>query len=104
MRYAHQERVTRRSFQGILNALRRFSVDVTVKDKEEWGRMTIRVVIVEDDSILVREGILRVLERERDIDVVAACPNSVDALAAVQATQPHVVLTGIRIPARHRDD
>jgi DNA-binding NarL/FixJ family response regulator len=66
--------------------------------------MTIRVVIIEDDSILVREGILRVLEREGDIDVVATCANSIEALAAVQATQPDVVLTDIPMPSPQTDE
>jgi DNA-binding NarL/FixJ family response regulator len=66
--------------------------------------MTIRVVIVADDNVLVREGILRVLEREHDLDVVATCANSIEALAAVPATRPNVVLTDIRMPSHERDD
>jgi DNA-binding NarL/FixJ family response regulator len=47
---------------------------------------------------------LRVLEREPDVDVVANCANSIEALAAVQETQPHVLLTDIRISPPQRDE
>jgi DNA-binding NarL/FixJ family response regulator len=65
--------------------------------------MTIRVVFGED-SYLVREGILRVLEDEPDVEIVAAC-GDLDALrAAVLELRPDVVLAGIRMPASTTDE
>jgi DNA-binding NarL/FixJ family response regulator len=65
--------------------------------------MTIRVVFGED-SYLVREGILRVLEDEPDVEIVAAC-GDLDALrAAVLELRPDVVLAGIRMPPATTDE
>ena len=61
--------------------------------------MTIRVVLAED-NLLVREGVRRLLETRRDtsIEVVAACGDLDTLLAAVDAHQPDVVVTDIRMP------
>jgi DNA-binding NarL/FixJ family response regulator len=63
----------------------------------------IRVVVAED-SYLVREGIRRLLEPEPDIEVVAACPDLASLLAAIEAEEPDVVLTDIRMPPSSRDE
>ena len=65
--------------------------------------MTIRVVLGED-SFLAREGILRVLEDEPDVEVLAAC-GDLDALrAAVLELRPDVVLADIRMPPTTTDE
>jgi DNA-binding NarL/FixJ family response regulator len=67
--------------------------------------VTIRVVLAED-NLLVREGVRRLLETRRDtsIEVVAACGDLDTLLAAVDAHQPDVVVTDIRMPPTLTDE
>jgi DNA-binding NarL/FixJ family response regulator len=63
----------------------------------------IRVVLAED-SYLVREGIVRLLGTQPDLEVVGAC-GDLDALyAMVEAEHPDVVLTDIRMPPDETDE
>jgi len=63
----------------------------------------IRVVLAED-SYLVREGIVRLLGTQPDLEVVGAC-GDLDALyALVEAEHPDVVLTDIRMPPGETDE
>jgi DNA-binding NarL/FixJ family response regulator len=67
--------------------------------------VAIRVVLAED-NLLVREGVRRLLETRKDatIEVVATC-GDLDALfEAVDATQPDVVVTDIRMPPTQTDE
>jgi DNA-binding NarL/FixJ family response regulator len=57
----------------------------------------IRVVLA-DDSYLVREAITHVLETEPGFELVASVDNGPALLAAVEAEEPDVVLTDIRMP------
>ncbi|KAE8765055.1 response regulator transcription factor [Georgenia thermotolerans] len=57
----------------------------------------IRVVVVDDQS-LVRVGLRTILEAEDDLEVVAEAGDGREALAAVRATRPDVVLMDIRMP------
>lgn len=63
----------------------------------------IRVVLAED-NYLVREGLLRLLEQEEDIDVVAACEDLPSLERAIAAEKPDVVLTDIRMPPDNADE
>jgi DNA-binding NarL/FixJ family response regulator len=65
--------------------------------------MAIRVVVAED-SVLVREGIARMLERSDDIEVVATCADAPTLRAAVAEHHPDVVLTDIRMPPTGTDE
>ncbi len=65
--------------------------------------MGIRVVVAED-SLLVREGIARLLEAQDSIDVVALCGDYDELLASVDEHQPDVVLTDIRMPPTGTDE
>src|SRR3954453_19405595 len=58
--------------------------------------MVIRVAIA-DDSLLVREGIIHVLERAPQIDVVSASSDHDELLRAIDEQRPDVVLTDIRM-------
>jgi DNA-binding NarL/FixJ family response regulator len=57
----------------------------------------IRVVLA-DDQALLRAGIRSLLDAEADIEVVGEAANGAEALEAVRATSPDVVLMDIRMP------
>ena len=65
--------------------------------------MAIRVVLAED-SYLAREGIVRVLETLRDVELVAICSDLDELRNAVGETRPDVVLTDIRMPPTLTDE
>jgi DNA-binding NarL/FixJ family response regulator len=65
--------------------------------------MTLRVVVGED-SLLAREGILRVLERMPEVEVVAVAQDLDSLREAVDRTRPDVVLSDIRMPPTHTDE
>jgi DNA-binding NarL/FixJ family response regulator len=66
-------------------------------------RVAIRLVLAED-SFLVREGIRRLLETQPQLEVVATCGDLDSLLRAVEAQDPDVVLTDIRMPPGGRDE
>jgi DNA-binding NarL/FixJ family response regulator len=55
-------------------------------------------VAVGDDSLLVREGIVRLLEQVPQVEVVSVCSDFAQLLEAIDVHQPEVVLTDIRMP------
>jgi DNA-binding NarL/FixJ family response regulator len=59
--------------------------------------MPIRVVVA-DDQELVRSGFAMILEAQPDIDVVGEAGNGVEAVEAVRAHDPDVLLLDIRMP------
>jgi DNA-binding NarL/FixJ family response regulator len=63
--------------------------------------MSIRVVVA-DDNLITREGIVQLLEP--DVEVVAACGDLPDLIDAVDRERPDVVLTDIRMPPSHSDE
>jgi DNA-binding NarL/FixJ family response regulator len=65
--------------------------------------MAIRVVIAED-SYLVREGVVRLLETQEGVEVVGACGDFDGLIATVDAERPDVVLTDIRMPPTGTDE
>jgi DNA-binding NarL/FixJ family response regulator len=60
-------------------------------------------VVVADDAMLTREGIVRLL-READIDVLAEAENADDLLRHVRVDRPDVVIVDIRMPPTHTDE
>jgi len=62
----------------------------------------LRVVVV-DDSVLVREGITKVLTA-RGFDVVAHAGDGDGAMAQVEAHRPDVVVIDIRMPPTSTDE
>jgi DNA-binding NarL/FixJ family response regulator len=58
-------------------------------------------VVVAEDSYLVREGIVRVLESTGRVAVPGAVGNAEDLLQAVERLRPDAVLTDIRMPPGH---
>ena len=65
--------------------------------------MTIKVALA-DDSLIVREGIQQLLDTRPDVEVVAACADPDSLLEAIDAAQPGVVLTDIRMPPSNSDE
>jgi DNA-binding NarL/FixJ family response regulator len=62
----------------------------------------VRVAIAED-SVLLREGVARLL-RDEGFDVVAQCENADDLLLKVRSFPPDVVILDIRLPPTHKDE
>ena len=65
--------------------------------------MAIRIVLAED-HFLVREGLRGLLESRPDLEVAAVCGDLDALLAAVEAEQPDVVVTDIRMPPGDSDE
>ena len=65
--------------------------------------MPIRIVLA-DDQYLVREGVRRLLETSDDVEIAAVCDDLDTLLAAVDAEQPDVVVTDIRMPPGDADE
>src|SRR5688500_8814113 len=63
---------------------------------------SIRVVIA-DDSVLLREGVARLLE-ESGFDVVAQAGDADDLLRKVGAHKPDVAVVDVRMPPTNTDD
>jgi DNA-binding NarL/FixJ family response regulator len=61
-------------------------------------------VVLADDSYLVREALVHVLQAADGIEVVAACGDRDTLLAAVDAEAPDVVVTDIRMPPTNTDE
>jgi len=65
-------------------------------------RDPVRVLLVED-SMLLREGLVRLLE-EAGYLTVGALPDATGILDQVRATAPHVVVMDVRLPPSFRDE
>ena len=65
--------------------------------------MAIRVVVAED-SLIVREGLVQLLAASPSVNVVAAYGDVDAVLAAVERDRPDVVLTDIRMPPSNTDE
>lgn len=65
--------------------------------------MAVRVVVGED-SMLVREGIAKVLAPHGDIEVLALCEDLPTLLDAIELHRPDVVVTDIRMPPTGGDE
>jgi DNA-binding NarL/FixJ family response regulator len=65
--------------------------------------VAIRVVVAED-SLIVREGIVQLLAASPSVNVVAAYGDVDAVLAAVERDRPDVVLTDIRMPPSNTDE
>jgi DNA-binding NarL/FixJ family response regulator len=62
----------------------------------------VRIAIAED-SVLLREGIARILD-DAGMDVVAQCDDADDLLLKVRSYSPDVVIVDIRLPPTHNDE
>ena len=55
-------------------------------------------VIVADDHQLVREGLVRLLSLEKDLQVVGVAADGEEAVSLVERLRPHVALVDVRMP------
>jgi DNA-binding NarL/FixJ family response regulator len=62
----------------------------------------VRVAIAED-SVLLREGLARILD-DAGMDVVAQCSDADDLLLKVRSYSPDVAIVDIRLPPTHNDE
>jgi DNA-binding NarL/FixJ family response regulator len=60
-------------------------------------------VVVADDVMLTREGIVRLL-RDADVDVVAEAEDAEDLLRHVRLARPDAAIVDIRMPPTHTDE
>jgi DNA-binding NarL/FixJ family response regulator len=60
--------------------------------------MSVLRVVLADDQVMVRSGLRALLAAEDDLEVVAEAGDGQEALAAVRAHQPDVVVMDIRMP------
>jgi DNA-binding NarL/FixJ family response regulator len=60
-------------------------------------------VVVADDSVLLREGLVRVLD-ESGVTVVAAYPDADQLLAALETDAPDLIVLDVRMPPTFRDE
>jgi DNA-binding NarL/FixJ family response regulator len=78
------------------------AVGRTSKERGSEGEDRVRVVIA-DDSVLLREGIARLLE-ESGFEVVAQAGEGVDLLRKVRSHKPDVAVVDVRMPPTHTDE
>jgi DNA-binding NarL/FixJ family response regulator len=60
-------------------------------------------VVVADDSVLLREGLVRVLG-ESGVTVVAAYPDAEQLLDALETDEPDLIVLDVRMPPTFRDE
>jgi DNA-binding NarL/FixJ family response regulator len=60
-------------------------------------------VVVADDSVLLREGVVRLLE-EAGFEVVAQAGDAEDLLRKVNAHKPQLAVVDVRMPPTHTDE
>ena len=60
-------------------------------------------VVLADDSVLLREGVARILE-EADFEVVGQVDNADDLLRRIGFSKPDVAIVDIRMPPTHTDE
>jgi len=60
-------------------------------------------VVVADDAMLTRKGIVRLLQ-EADVDVVAEAENADELLHHVRLARPDAAIVDIRMPPTHTDE
>ncbi len=60
-------------------------------------------IVIAEDSVLLREGLVGLLSRF-DFDVVAAVGDATALVAAVESTRPDLVITDVRMPPGFTDE
>ena len=73
------------------------------RDLESGQQVTLRLVLAED-SYVVREGVIRILEQDPELELQASCHDLQSLLTTVAADPPDVVVTDIRMPPTNTDE
>ncbi len=73
------------------------------REESQHDELSVRVVLA-DDSFLLREALLHVLDQADGIDIVATCGDRDTLYAAVDEHHPDVVVTDIRMPPGSSDE
>lgn len=60
-------------------------------------------VVIAEDSVLLREGLTRLLT-ERGLDVVGSCDNPDALLPMIRGSAPDIAIVDIRLPPTHTDE
>src|SRR5581483_5698898 len=55
-------------------------------------------VAIVDDEPLAREGLRTLLQSDRDVEVVAECPDGQAAIEAIRRTKPDIVFLDVQMP------
>jgi DNA-binding NarL/FixJ family response regulator len=61
-------------------------------------------IVVAEDNLLVREGVVTLLEMQEDLTVCATCGTYDELIEAVERETPDVILTDIRMPPTGTDE
>ncbi len=61
-------------------------------------------IVVAEDNLLVREGLVSLMSTVPELDVVGTCTSLPELLEAVERHRPDVVVTDIRMPPDHEDE
>jgi DNA-binding NarL/FixJ family response regulator len=61
-------------------------------------------VVVGDDDVLLREGLVRLLDRQRGFEVVGVAADGPDIVRKTRAHRPDLVIADIRMPPTNTDD
>jgi DNA-binding NarL/FixJ family response regulator len=77
--------------------------DVTRREAAAVRSAPIRVALA-DDSYLVRQALVSILTRSREVALVASYSDAVGLLLAVERDRPDVVITDIRMPPTGDDE
>ena len=60
-------------------------------------------VVIAEDSVLLREGLTQLLEKN-GLEVVGSCETADDLLLKVRSYSPDVAIVDIRLPPTHNDE
>lgn len=66
--------------------------------------MSVVRLVVAEDNLLVREGLVSLLSALPDLDVVATCASLPELIETIDRHTPDVLLTDIRMPPEHNDE
>jgi DNA-binding NarL/FixJ family response regulator len=61
-------------------------------------------IVLADDSLIMREGVVRILADQPEVRIVASCGDLPSLMAAVESERPDVVVTDIRMPPTGTDE
>src|SRR6266487_3527938 len=82
-----------------------FSLSSTIRMSAPGIAVTpVTRLVLAEDQYLLREGIRRLLEMQPELEIAAVCGDLDSLLAAVDAEQPDVVVTDIRMPPSNFDE